>query len=89
MATTTEINTATFTQRKRNVMIGRRLRALAIVVVLGSIVVVGGHLPSGHDSTARASDVGRAPASVATDVDYFPSHFAPPKSEPEAHVDAF
>jgi hypothetical protein len=82
-------NAATFTQRKRGVLIGRRLRAVAIVVVLGSIVVVGGHLPMGHEATAHGAVVSAAPASTATDADYFPSHFAPPKGEPEAHVEAF
>jgi hypothetical protein len=80
-------NAATFTQRKRGVLIGRRLRAVAIVVLLGSIVVVGGHLPKGHDATAQAADVGAA--SMTTDADYFPAHFAPPKGEPEAQPDAF
>ena len=82
-------NAVTFTQRKRGVLLGRRLRAVAIVVLLGSIVVVGGHLPKGHDVTAQAADVGAAQASMATDADYFPSHFAPPKGEPEAQPDAF
>ena len=82
-------NAVTFTQRKRGVMIGRRLRTVAIVILLGSIVVVSGHLPKGHDVTAQAADVGAAPASMATDADYFPAHFAPPKGEPEAQPDAF
>ncbi|HEY4138595.1 MAG TPA: hypothetical protein VGN65_09095 [Casimicrobiaceae bacterium] len=82
-------NAATFTQRKRGVLIGRRLRAVAIVVLLGSIVVIGGHLPKGHDVSAQAADVGGAPASMATDADYFPSHFAPPKGEPEAQPATF
>ncbi|HEY2816857.1 MAG TPA: hypothetical protein VGK44_06970 [Casimicrobiaceae bacterium] len=82
-------NAVSFTQRKRGVLMGRRLRAVAIVVLLGSIVVVGGHLPKGHDVTAQAVEIGAAPASTATDADYFPSHFAPPKGEPEAQVDTF
>jgi len=82
-------NTVTFTQQKRSVLFGRRLRALAIAVLLGSIVVAAGHLPAGHDVAARAAAVGSAPSSTAMDADYFPSHYAPPKSEPEAQPDTF
>ena len=83
-------NAASFSQRKSGVLMVRRLRAVAIVVLLGSIVVVGGHLPKGHDVTAQAAaDVRAAPASITTDTDYFPSHFAPPKGEPEPQPDSF
>ena len=78
----------TFSQRKRSVLFARRLRALAIVVVLGSIVIVGGHLPAGHDVTVNAAAVSSAPA-VSTTVDYFPSHFAPPSEEPAEPVAQF
>jgi len=85
----TAINAVSFTQRKRSVLIGRRLRALAIVVVLGSIVVASGHLRTAHDAVANASDISAAPASMATDADYFPSHFAPPTGEPAERVATF
>ena len=91
MTTNAATSFETFSQRKRSVLFARRLRALAIVVVLGSIVVVGGHLPSGHDvaahaaSAAQASVVGDTPAAV----DYFPSHFAPPSGEPAEPIAQF
>ena len=79
----------TFAQRKRSVLFARRLRALAIVVVLGSIVVVAGHLPAAYEVASHAEAVGTAPAAVSTDADYFPSHFAPPKGEPTEPVASF
>ena len=85
----------TFSQRKRSVLFARRLRALAIVVVLGSIVIVGGHFPAGHDVSAhaaaatQASAAGDMPAAITTDSDYFPSHFAPPSGEPAEPIAQF
>ena len=73
---------ANFSEKKRSVLFARRLRAVAIVVVLGSVVVVGGHLPAGHD-VARHAAVDAAPVAATADADYFPSHFPAPKSEPE------
>jgi len=81
MTTNAATSFETFSQRKRSVLFARRLRALAIVVVLGSIVVVGGHLPAGHDVAANAAAASAAPA-ASTNFDYFPSHFAPPSGEP-------
>jgi hypothetical protein len=78
----------TFSEKKRGVLFARRLRAAAIVVLLSSIVIVAGHLPSGHDVGAHATDLGAAPAATA-DADYFPSHFAPPKGEPAEPIATF
>ena len=77
-----EMDIATFSEKKRSVLWARRLRAVAIIVVLGSIVVIGGHLPAGHDVAVHAA-VDAAPAAATADADYFPSHFPAPKSEPE------
>jgi hypothetical protein len=78
-----------FSQKKRGMLLARRLRAVAIVVVLGSIVVVGGRLSLGHDAAVRPADAGTAPTAVATDGDYFPSHFPEPKGEPAQPVEQF
>ena len=67
-------------KKKRSVLWARRLRAVAIIVVLSSIIIVGAHLPTGHDVAAHAEAVSTAPAAEA---DYFPSHFPAPKGEPE------
>ena len=84
-----ETTVTDFSQKKRGVLLARRLRALAIVVVLGSIVVVSGHLPLGHDAAVRAADAGTTPTAVTTDGDYFPSHFPAPKGEPAEPIATF
>ena len=95
MATNAATSFETFSQRKCSVLFARRLRALAIVVVLGSIVVVSGHLPAAHDvavhaaAAAEAAAMGDTPSAVSTDADYFPSHFAPPTGEPAEPVATF
>ena len=76
-----ETEIATFSEKKRSVLWARRVRAVAIIVVLSSIVIVGGHLPAGHDVAAHAEAVSAAPVA---DADYFPAHFPAPKGEPEA-----
>jgi hypothetical protein len=87
MATET-MGRVTFSEKKRSVLFARRLRAATIVILLSSIVVVAGHLPSGHDVAAHATEVGTAPAATA-DADYFSSHFAPPKGEPAEPIATF
>ena len=76
----------TFTQRKQDLQLWRRIRTLAIVVVVGGIVVAGEYMPLVHHADAAAATsetVVNAPA------DYFPAQFPAPKGEPEAHVEAF
>ena len=77
-----------FSAKKRTVLFARRLRAAAIVVLLGAIMVAAGHLPGARDIGVRAADIGTAPASMS-DFDYFPSHFAPPKGEPADQIATF
>jgi hypothetical protein len=75
-----------FTQRKQDLRLARQLRVLAIIVVLGSIIAVGGYMPIVHHADAAAATsetVVNAPA------EYFPAQFPAPKGEPEAHVEAF
>jgi len=76
----------TFTQRKLQLQLWRRIRTLAVIIVVGGIVVAGEYLPIVHyaDAAATTSEtVVNAPA------DYFPAQFPAPKGEPEAHVEAF
>jgi len=88
MTTNAATSFESFSQRKRSVLFARRLRALAIVVVLGSIVIVAGHLPAANEMAANAEAVGTAPA-ASTSVDYFPSHFAPPSGQPAEPIATF
>jgi len=76
----------TFTQRKLDLKLWRRIRTLAIIIVVGGIVVAGEYLPIVHHADAAAATsetVTRSPS------DYFPAQFPAPKGEPEAHVEAF
>jgi hypothetical protein len=76
----------TFTQRKVQLQLWRRIRTLGIIIVVGGIVVAGEYLPVVHHADAAATiseTVVNAPA------DYFPAQFPAPKGEPEAHVEAF
>ncbi|HEY3180392.1 MAG TPA: hypothetical protein VGL25_16105 [Casimicrobiaceae bacterium] len=77
---------ATFSERKRSVHLARGIRTLAIIVVLGTIVVVGERMPMGHAADHAAAVTS---TTVTAPADYFPSHFATPKGEPEAHVESF
>ena len=77
----------TFTQRKVQLQLWRRIRTLGIIIVVGGIVVAGEYLPIVHyaDAAATTSEtVVNAPPA-----DYFPAQFPAPKGEPEAHVEAF
>jgi hypothetical protein len=78
---------ATFTERKRSVQLARGIRTVAIIVVLGTIVVVGERMPLRHDAVANAEAV--TSSQVAAPADYFPARFATPKGEPEAPIEQF
>ena len=76
----------TFTQRKQELRLARQLRVLAIIVVLGGIVAVGGYMPLVHHADAAAAT---SETVVNQPAEYFPAQFPAPKGEPEAHVEAF
>jgi hypothetical protein len=82
---------ATITKlQDRQSRIARGVKAAAVVVVLGLVVVSGEHMPIGHAAADHATvatlhgSSANAPATT-----YFPSQFAAPTSVPEAHVEAF
>ena len=45
----------TFTQRKLDLQLWRRIRTLAIIVVVGGVVVAGEYLPVVHHADAAAA----------------------------------
>jgi len=74
----------------RQTRMARGVKAPAVVVVLGLIVVAGEHMPVGHAvadhaTVARLHDSSASAAATT----YFPSQYAAPTSAPEAHVEAF
>ena len=74
----------------RQPRLARGVKAAAIVVVLGLIVVAGEHMPIGHaagDHATAATLHGASAMEPATT--YFPAQFAAPAGAPEAHVEAF
>jgi hypothetical protein len=82
---------ATITKlQDRQTRMARGVKAAAVVVVLGLIVVAGEDMPVGHAAADHATVAtlhdSLASASATT---YFPSQFAAPASAPEAHVEAF
>jgi len=81
-----ESDMKTFTQRKQELRLAHQLRVLAIIVVLGGIVAVGGYMPLVHHADAAAAT---SETVVNQPADYFPAQFPAPKGEPEAHVEAF
>ncbi|MFL5234893.1 MAG: hypothetical protein ACJ8DM_18460 [Microvirga sp.] len=75
-----------FTQRKQELKLARRIRNLAIIVIVGGIVAAGEYMPVMHRAQATAPTHEKA---VATPTDYFPAQFPAVKGEPETHVEAF
>ncbi|TMH66140.1 MAG: hypothetical protein E6H48_12020 [Betaproteobacteria bacterium] len=76
----------TFTQRKLDLQLWRRIRTLAIIVVVGGVVVAGEYLPVVHHADAAAAT---SETVIIAPAEYFPAQFPAPKGEPEAHVEAF
>ena len=76
----------TFTQRKLDLQLWRRIRTLAIIVVVGGVVVAGEYLPVVHHADAAAAT---SETVIIAPAKYFPAQFPAPKGEPEAHVEAF
>ena len=74
----------------RQSRIARGVKAAAVVVVLGMIVVAGEHIPIGHAAGDHATVATLHGPSVNTPAaTYFPAQFAAPTGAPEAHVEAF
>ena len=74
----------------RQSRIARGVKAAAVVVVLGMIVVAGEHIPIGHAAGDHATVTTlHGPSTNAEATTYFPSQFAAPTNPPEAHVEAF
>jgi hypothetical protein len=87
----TETDMATISNlQDRQSRLARGVKAAAVVVVLGLIVVAGEHMPIGHAASDHATVAtlhGLVAAAPATS--YFPAQFAAPTGASEAHVDAF
>jgi hypothetical protein len=77
----------TFSERKSQLKLVRRLRNVSIVVVLGATVAVAAALPTMRHHEAAVTP--QHEAIVTTPADYFPAQFPAPKGEPEAQVEAF
>ena len=76
----------TFTERKQDLKMMRRMRNLAIIVLVGGIVAVGEYMPLMHRAEATTSVHEKA---VATTTDYFPAQFPDVKGEAQPHIEAF
>jgi hypothetical protein len=74
----------------RQSRVARGIKAAAVVVVLGAIVVAGENIPIGHAAGDHATITTlQGPSASAPATTYFPSQFAAPSNPPEAHVEAF
>ncbi len=73
----------------RQSRIARGVKAAAVVVVLGLIVVAGDHIPIGHAASDHPTVTTlHGPSANPQVTTYFPSQFAAPANPPEAHVEA-
>ena len=74
----------------RQSRLARGVKAAAVVVVLGLIVVAGEPMPIGHAAGEHATAATlHGPSAVESATTYFPAQFAAPTGAPEAHVEAF
>ena len=76
----------TFTERKQDLKIMRRMRNFAIIVLVGGIVAAGEYVPLMHRAEATATAQEKA---VATTTAYFPAQFPDVKGEAQPHIEAF
>ena len=76
----------TFTERKQDLKLMRRMRNFAIIVLVGGIVAAGEYMPLTHRAEATTAAHEKP---VATPTAYFPAQFPAVKGEAQPHIEAF